>query len=71
EKGTFTWTVTVDTDSDIDEVVEENNELIFTFNAVKVQGASFFGDGPWGIIGVISSMMIVAYATLKRRRKAF
>ncbi|MCG3220206.1 MAG: metallophosphoesterase [Candidatus Heimdallarchaeota archaeon] len=71
EKGTFTWTVTVDTDSEIDEVVEENNELIFTFSAVKVQGASFFGDGPWGIIGVISSIMIVAYATLKRRKKAF
>ncbi len=69
EKGTFTWTVTVDTDSEIDEVVEENNELIFTFSAVKIEGASFFADGPWGIFGVISSILIVAYATLKRRRK--
>ena len=70
EKGTFTWTVTVDSDSEIDEGVEENNIMIFTFNAVKVQGASFFADGPWGIIGVISSVIIVAYVSLRRRKKS-
>ncbi|MHA1953258.1 MAG: fibronectin type III domain-containing protein [Candidatus Heimdallarchaeaceae archaeon] len=69
EKGSFIWTITVDTDSEIDEVVEENNELTFMFNAVKIEGASFFADGPWGIIGVISSILIVAYATLKRKKK--
>jgi hypothetical protein len=69
EKGTFTWTVTVDSDSEIDEVVEENNELLFAFNAIKLDGASFFADGPWGIVGVISSIMIVAFITLNRRRK--
>ncbi len=69
EKALYTWTVKVDKDSQVDEVVEENNEIIFTFNAVKVQGASFFFDGPWGILGVLSSILVIAMVTLKRRRK--
>ena len=68
EKGTFTWTINVDSDAEINEVVEDNNELIFTFNAIKVQGASFFFDGPWGILGVLSSILVVATLTLKRRK---
>ncbi len=69
EKGSFTWTINVDTDAEIDEVVEENNEIVFTFNAIKVQGASFFFDGPWGIFGVLSSILVIASLTLRRRKK--
>ena len=69
EKGSFTWTINVDTDAEIDEIVEENNEIVFTFNAIKVQGASFFFDGPWGIFGVLSSILVIATITLKRRKK--
>ena len=71
EKGSFTWTITVDTDSEIDEVVEENNVLLFTIDAVKVEGASFFFDGPWGIIGVLSSILIATAITLKRRKRSY
>lgn len=68
DPGMYTWTVTVDVDEQIDEVVEENNVREFILNPSKdVEGSFFFAEGIWGLIATLSTILVVA--VIKKRKK--
>ena len=68
ESELYTWTITTDFNSQLDEVVEENNQVILTFDATEPEESSFFTNGLWGYLATLSSIMVVA-VILKRRKK--
>jgi len=68
ESELYTWTITTDSENQLDEVVEDNNQLILIFDATEPEKTSFFVSGVWGLFAALSSVMI-ASVIVKRRKK--
>ena len=69
KEGYYTWTVSVDIENQIDELIEENNVQEFTLNPSKdVEGSSFFAEGIWGFIAILSTTMLIAVMRMKRKK---
>ncbi|MHA1591747.1 MAG: fibronectin type III domain-containing protein [Candidatus Heimdallarchaeaceae archaeon] len=68
ESELYTWTITTDVNGQIDEVVEDNNQVIFTFDATEPESSSFFVEGIWGLLATLGSIMVAA-VIMKRRKK--
>ncbi|MCG3259496.1 MAG: fibronectin type III domain-containing protein [Candidatus Heimdallarchaeota archaeon] len=69
--GIFTIEFDLDTTEIVDEVVEENNVLVITFNALAltVSKTSFLSNGLWGIIAIFSALVMVSVLFIKRKNK--
>lgn len=68
--GSYLWTVRLDTEEEVDEVVEENNEVSFIFNIYLVTEESpFFGENIWSIISISTTILLVATIRVKIRKK--
>ena len=69
DPGMHIWTVTVDVDGQIDEVVEENNVREFILNPSKdVEGTFYFAEGIWGFIAILSTTIAVTVIIRKRKK---
>ncbi|MHA1200622.1 MAG: fibronectin type III domain-containing protein [Candidatus Heimdallarchaeaceae archaeon] len=70
--GIFDIEFNLDTTEIVDEVVEANNVLVITFNALELPStseSSFLTNGLWGIIGIFSALMLVAVQFKRRKAK--
>ncbi len=68
--GSYIWTVRLDSEEEVDEVVEENNEVSFIFNIYEVTEESpFFGENIWSIISISTTILLVATIRVKIRKK--
>ncbi len=70
DKELYTWTVTVDTENQINEIEEDNNQIKFYFDArepEETEKTSFFAEGIWSFIAALST--IIAVVIIKKKRK--
>ena len=70
ESEIYTWTISTDVEDQIDEVVEDNNQVVLTFDASEPEETSFFVRGFWGILAFLSSIMLVAVVKQRRRKQS-
>ncbi|MCK5410187.1 MAG: metallophosphoesterase, partial [Candidatus Heimdallarchaeota archaeon] len=70
ESEIYTWTIITDVEDQIDEVVEDNNQVVLTFDASEPEETSFFVRGFWGILAFLSSIMLVAVVKQRRRKQS-
>ncbi|MHA1690983.1 MAG: hypothetical protein ACTSU7_05045, partial [Candidatus Heimdallarchaeaceae archaeon] len=68
--GTYSCSVLLDTENQIDEVEELNNNQTFYFYAVEeIEESSFLFDGMLGLLGVFSILVILTLVTKKWKKK--
>jgi hypothetical protein len=66
DNGMYTWTVTTDIGNQIDEVVEDNNQAKFYFDAIETEKTGFFVKGIWVFIAALGTIIITAL--IKKRK---
>ncbi len=70
EYGTYTCSVLLDTENQIDEVVELNNNQTFFFYAIEdIDESSFLFDGMMGLLGVFSILIVLTIVNKKWKKK--